>query len=229
MQLYIYIYFLIICIYIPSSNLYTLFQSAQVWHMDSQRNLSVASHFHSNELSLIKSDKKKGRGNHNGQNDDNNDIVDDDEEEDDGKEYMELTVLEAKGLPKADVFGSSDPYVIVKWSDDDDDNNVNNDWNNNKQQRGAAATVAGGYGEQEGGGGEDEGEGFVGDNTLLITDVIMDNLNPVWGDGSGESTVIGIDPETPERELVFEVMHTCIFHYPFFFLYHNTHPYKKCR
>lgn len=145
-----------------------------MWRLDANRQLSVASHFHANELSLIKTDTKNKKKNSeasnlfdvNGSSSGGN-AVDDNEEEDEN-EYMELTILQAKDLPKADVFGSSDPYVVVKWENDD----MENDWD---------------------------------EEPLLVTDVVMDNLNPIWGEGNGETVVIGIDPDMPQKDLIFEV------------------------
>lgn len=89
--------------------------------MNDQRQLSVASHFHSNELALMDSKSNSNSKNHKSSfNNHNEDDNNEEDEEEDDREYMELTVLEAKGLPKADVFGSSDPYVIVKWDTGDD-------------------------------------------------------------------------------------------------------------
>ena len=58
-------------------------------------------------------------------------------DDDDGRfEEVEITLVGAKGLPKADVFGSSDPYVKVKWEGEEVHktavvkNNLNPEWDN---------------------------------------------------------------------------------------------------
>ena len=59
------------------------------------------------------------------------------DDDDDGRfEEVEITLVGAKGLPKADVFGSSDPYVKVKWEGEEVHktavvkNNLNPEWDN---------------------------------------------------------------------------------------------------
>jgi hypothetical protein len=142
--------------------------------MNRERQVAVASHFHANELSLLKADtngkknKKKSSSSEHKSSFGNVDGNEGEEEDEDVHEYMEVTILQAQDLPKADVFGSSDPYVVMKWEQDED-----SDWDS---------------------------------EALLVTDVVMDNLNPIWGEGSGETTVIGVNPETPKKDLIFEVL-----------------------